>query len=126
MNPRDGEVFVVAKNPRAALSDSTPIRARKGSRVDSFDLFLNCDWAKLIWFYSPLTIRTTNTQTLNFRDWFQYMINNTNKKIMKAISTILYYMWANDCQSYGTDICFWKEKWIGTVPLKESFSNLFN
>jgi hypothetical protein len=26
----------------------------------------------------------------------------------------------------GTDICFWKAKWIGTVPLKEYFSNLFN
>jgi hypothetical protein len=26
----------------------------------------------------------------------------------------------------GTDICFWKEKWLGTTPLKESFPDLFN
>jgi hypothetical protein len=26
----------------------------------------------------------------------------------------------------GKDIGFWKEKWIGTVPLRDSFSKLFN
>jgi ribonuclease HI len=77
---------------RGIICDSICPKCNKGPETINH-LFLNCDWAKLVWFYSPLTIRTDNTQTLNYREWFHYMINNTSKENMQTISAIIYGMW---------------------------------
>ncbi|KAK2374342.1 Ribonuclease H superfamily protein [Trifolium repens] len=77
---------------RGIICDSICPKCNKGPETINH-LFLNCDWAKLVWFYSPLTIRTDNTQTLNYRKWFHYMINNTSKENMQTISAIIYGMW---------------------------------
>jgi hypothetical protein len=55
--------------------------------------FLHCEWARLVWFYSPLTIATTNSQIPTFADWFIYMLNNANKESLQFIATITYSIW---------------------------------
>jgi ribonuclease HI len=55
--------------------------------------FITCDWAKRIWYSSPISIRTTEIQAPNFSDWIKYMLNNTSQECMQIIATIAYSMW---------------------------------
>jgi ribonuclease HI len=56
-------------------------------------IFLQCEWARLVWFGSPITISTTNIQTNSFSDWIIYMVNNSSPKCMQIISAITYSIW---------------------------------
>ncbi|GAU51479.1 hypothetical protein TSUD_413680 [Trifolium subterraneum] len=55
--------------------------------------FLQCEWARLVWFGSPLTITTTNAKNQNFSDWLRYMLTNSSSTSMQLISTITYSIW---------------------------------
>ncbi|MCH84190.1 putative ribonuclease H protein, partial [Trifolium medium] len=55
--------------------------------------FLQCEWAMLVWFGSPLTITTINVQAQTFSDWLSYMLNNSTTDSMQIISTITYSIW---------------------------------
>ncbi|GAU34369.1 hypothetical protein TSUD_217090 [Trifolium subterraneum] len=55
--------------------------------------FLECDWAKRVWFSSPLTINLNNTQCYSFSEWYNYMLNNTKEECMQMVTTIIYSIW---------------------------------
>ncbi|GAU28666.1 hypothetical protein TSUD_159480 [Trifolium subterraneum] len=55
--------------------------------------FISCDWARMVWFCSPITIMTTQIQPLTFSDWLRYMLTNSTKECMQIISTITYSIW---------------------------------
>jgi ribonuclease HI len=55
--------------------------------------FLQCDWAKMIWYSSPISIKTTEIQTTTFSEWILYMLKNTNQECMQIIASITYSMW---------------------------------
>jgi hypothetical protein len=66
---------------KGILCDS--LCAKCGKSPETADhIFLQCDWARLVWFGSPITITTSNIRTKNIVDWLSYMINNSNKHSM--------------------------------------------
>jgi ribonuclease HI len=56
-------------------------------------IFQQCEWARLVWFGCPLTITTSNVQTLNFSDWLSYILLNATNECMQITSTIIYSIW---------------------------------
>ncbi|GAU20573.1 hypothetical protein TSUD_33200 [Trifolium subterraneum] len=56
-------------------------------------IFFYCDWVRLVWFSSPLTITTSNVPSLSFSDWIFYMLQKATKDSMQILSTITYNIW---------------------------------
>ncbi|PNX98065.1 ribonuclease H [Trifolium pratense] len=90
------------------LSNAIPVKGKlfkKGIRCDPLcprclnhvetiqHVFLECDWAKKVWFASPLTLNLNSNQLTEFYDWFNYMIINTDKECMEKIVAITYEIW---------------------------------
>jgi ribonuclease HI len=69
-------------------------------------IFLDCEWAKKVWFSSPLTIRTENRQIKQFPNWLDHMIQETKPEELQIISTILYSIWLarNDREFKGKSL----------------------
>jgi hypothetical protein len=55
--------------------------------------FLKCDWARQVWFNSPLTITISNSKSQTFSDWYNYMLNNTSRESMQIVTTLIYGLW---------------------------------
>jgi hypothetical protein len=55
--------------------------------------FLKCDWARQVWFNSPLTITISNSLSLSFSDWYNHMLNNTSTECMQILSALIYNLW---------------------------------
>jgi hypothetical protein len=77
---------------KGILCDSVCPRCNKGPET-SDHTFLNCEWARLVWFHCPLTISVTNSLTHSFSAWLIYMIQNASKPSLQVIATITYSIW---------------------------------
>jgi hypothetical protein len=52
-----------------------PLCSYCNKKVESINhIFLDCDWARQVWFASPLTINMENMEIKNLPDWIDYMI----------------------------------------------------
>lgn len=58
-------------------------------------VFMDCDWAKAVWFASPLGINfTTNgEETLNFNEWLTKIIIHEARDIVQLVVAICYEIW---------------------------------
>jgi hypothetical protein len=77
------------------------------TKVETIEhIFLDCDWAKKVWFASPLTIRTDNRRVTPFTNWLDHMIQETKPEELQIISTILYSIWMarNDREFKGKSL----------------------
>jgi hypothetical protein len=77
---------------KGILCDSVCPRCNKGPET-SDHTFLNCEWARLVWFHCPLTISVTNSLTHSFSAWLIYMIQNASKPSLQVIATVTYSIW---------------------------------
>ncbi|XP_045791800.1 uncharacterized protein LOC123886537 [Trifolium pratense] len=53
-------------------------------------VFLECEWAKQVWFASSLNLNLRLNQISEFFDWINFMKNNTDKECMEKITAITY------------------------------------
>ncbi|MCH91756.1 retrotransposon protein putative unclassified, partial [Trifolium medium] len=77
---------------KGIICDSLCPRRNQGPETIDH-IFLHCEWARQVWFSSPLTITTTNSHTQSFSDWFNYMQRNTTQDCIQIITTITYSIW---------------------------------
>ncbi|PNX96793.1 ribonuclease H, partial [Trifolium pratense] len=71
-----------------------PLCPRCLNHVESIQhVFLECEWAKKVWFASPLTLNLNLNQLTDFYDWFTFVTNNTDKDCMEKILAIIYEIW---------------------------------
>jgi hypothetical protein len=77
---------------KGILYDSLCVKCSKSPETIDH-IFLHCEWARLVWFGSPITITTTNIHTKTLFDWLIYMLKNSTKQSMQVISTIIYIIW---------------------------------
>jgi hypothetical protein len=69
-------------------------------------IFIECDWAKLVWLSSPLSINLRSAHFDNLTDWFVYMANHTDKESMEKITATIYGIW------YARNMFLFQEKII--------------
>jgi hypothetical protein len=69
-------------------------------------IFIECDWAKLVWLSSPLSINLRYAHFNNLTDWFVYMANHTDKESMEKITATIYGIW------YARNMFLFQEKII--------------
>jgi hypothetical protein len=60
----------------------------EGKIEDINHVFKGCEWAKQIWFASPLNIRFENLTSTNFKDWLINTLPTTPKEGLELISTL--------------------------------------
>jgi ribonuclease HI len=57
-------------------------------------VFFRCDWAKAVWFGSPITLNCDRiNQESSFQDWLYETITNTHKESIEHIIAIMYHIW---------------------------------
>jgi hypothetical protein len=55
---------------------------------------MNCDWAKAVWFGSPLTINFNHlNKQSNFTDWITTMLKKSDDAENEKIAAIIYHIW---------------------------------
>jgi ribonuclease HI len=77
-----------------------PICYRCNSALETTNhVFLTCEWARAIWFGSPLTINfKLITQQMTFTEWLANLIQSTDKEDTSKIIAIIYQIWhARNC-----------------------------
>jgi ribonuclease HI len=71
-----------------------PLCPRCSNAAETIDhAFLHYEWAAQVWFCSPLTITTSNSQINSFVEWLEYMIMHTQPETTQLIATITYCIW---------------------------------
>jgi ribonuclease HI len=56
-------------------------------------IFLQCEWAKLVWFASPLTINLNHDPATSIKDWLTYQLLHLDTDCLEKVSAILYGIW---------------------------------
>jgi ribonuclease HI len=82
-------------------------------------VFMHCDWARRVWFTSPLTINLAMSAFQTFQEWFNYMLNHSSKECMQNIITITYSMWLarnkKAFQNYDTPVTMVVDRALNTL-----------
>jgi hypothetical protein len=76
---------------RGLLSDPLCPRC-SDAREDISHSFLECTWAKQVWFASPFTFNMDNTH-MNFIDWLTHSLTSMDSKNLCHIAAIIYQIW---------------------------------
>ncbi|KAK2365713.1 Ribonuclease H superfamily protein [Trifolium repens] len=73
----------------------SPICPRCSRGLETIDhMFMNCEWAKVIWFGSPMCIKFNNRDNhLSFSDWLANILTNSDNKCVTNVSSLIYSMW---------------------------------
>ncbi|PNX67651.1 hypothetical protein L195_g055740, partial [Trifolium pratense] len=102
-----------------ALNNALPVKNnlfKRGVRCDplcprcsntletTHHVFLECEWAKQVWFASSLTLNLGKNQPTDLHDWLISMMNNTNKECVEEITAIIYGIW------YARNMLIFQEK----------------
>ncbi|GAU41445.1 hypothetical protein TSUD_98410 [Trifolium subterraneum] len=101
------------------LNEALPVKGnlfKKGIRCDplcprcsnhvetSHHVFLDCVWAKQVWFASSLTINLNGCHFENLNDWVLHMFNQTDQASKELIAATLYGIW------YARNLLVFQEK----------------
>jgi hypothetical protein len=72
----------------------SPLCPRCNNGLETLDhVFMQCDWAKAVWFGSPMTIKFQNTsQELSLGDWLEKIIINESKEEVENIIATIYHI----------------------------------
>jgi ribonuclease HI len=71
-----------------------PLCPHCNTSLETMDhIFLDCDWARKVWFTSPLTINLANSKLNHIHEWIDYMVTHTKEADLQIISTMLYSIW---------------------------------
>ncbi|GAU47963.1 hypothetical protein TSUD_280220 [Trifolium subterraneum] len=70
----------------------------------SHHVFLDCVWAKQVWFASPLTINLNECQFANLNDWVLHMFNQIDHASKELIAATPYGIW------YAMNLLVFQEK----------------
>ncbi|PNY14022.1 ribonuclease H [Trifolium pratense] len=91
-----------------ALNEAIPVKGnlfKKGVKCDPLcprcfnhvetihHAFLDCVWAKQLWFSSTLTINLNHCHYTNLHDWVLHMFKQTDKASREIITATLYGIW---------------------------------
>jgi ribonuclease HI len=73
----------------------SPLCPRCNKGLESIDhVFMKCDWAKAIWFGSPMTINFNNRDNqLSFSNWLANTLTSSDKRSVANITSLIYSMW---------------------------------
>jgi hypothetical protein len=72
-----------------------PICPRCNKALETIEhVFMQCEWAKAIWFGSPMTINFEHMlQEVSFQDWLSDLITNKHKRNIEHIIVVIYHIW---------------------------------
>ncbi|XP_045797508.1 uncharacterized protein LOC123891638 [Trifolium pratense] len=80
-------------------------------------VFLECEWAKQVWFASSLNLNLGLNQISEFFDWINFMKNNTDKECMEKITAITYGIW------YARNMLVFQNKYLPPQDISSTALN---
>ncbi|PNX71213.1 ribonuclease H [Trifolium pratense] len=84
---------------RSSLSSKgiqcNPTCPRCNTSLETIDhVFMQCEWAKVVWFGSPMTIHfNTTDRHQSFSEWLSTMLKTKNQECMAPIAALTYHIW---------------------------------
>jgi ribonuclease HI len=73
----------------------SPICPRCNKALETIDhVFLRCEWARAVWFGSPMTFNSDRiNQESSVQDWLIEILTNTQKESIEYITATIYHIW---------------------------------